>query len=184
MFSFQAAPQPSGFACRGCGGALPQKPTYPPNHVRCGACDHPHWYPPRIYQDLPFLIPAAEVGELKGAMQAEVLGEMVQSLISVGALDEACRDSIVSDLVHRESLSSTGIGHGVAVPHLRLPHVEQPTGLIAYSKGGIEYASQDGGLVHVFILLFTNEREHATHLRGLERITRHLRRALALSVGL
>jgi mannitol/fructose-specific phosphotransferase system IIA component (Ntr-type) len=164
MFSFHSTSKSSGNPCSGCAES--------------------HWYPQHLYEDLPFLLPHAEISQLVGTTREEVFDELLQSLVSASVIGAENKSKVLEELMHRETLSSTGVGHGVAVPHLRVPFVENPTGLIARSVRGVEYDSQDGGLVHVFILLFTNPKEHTAHLHGLEKITRHLRKALALSVGL
>ncbi|MFT5525730.1 MAG: PTS system nitrogen regulatory IIA component [Pirellulaceae bacterium] len=183
MFSFRSTPKPSGITCSRCAEALPLPPAYPPNDVKCTACGWSHWYPQRIYSDLPFLLPQAEISDLRGTTDEQVIDELLRSLVSASAIAEENRTQAQADLMRRERLSSTGIGHGVAVPHLRVPYVNQETGLVARSIQGVDYNSQDGAPVHVFVLLFTHHSDHVAHLHGLEKITRHLRKALALSVG-
>ena len=48
-----------------------------------------------------------------------VIREMVQSLQGAGGIEQAELESIVRAILKREELGSTGIGRGVAVPHLR-----------------------------------------------------------------
>jgi PTS system nitrogen regulatory IIA component len=48
-------------------------------------------------------------------------------------------DQIAPYLLKREELGSTGIGHGVAIPHARLPDLQRPYGLLAKLKQPIEF---------------------------------------------
>ena len=48
-------------------------------------------------------------------------------------------DQVAPYLLKREELGSTGIGHGVAIPHARLPDLQRPHGLLAKLKQPIEF---------------------------------------------
>jgi PTS system nitrogen regulatory IIA component len=63
-------------------------------------------------------------------------------------------NQVASHLLKREELGSTGIGGGAAVPHARLPDLQQPYGLLAKLKKPIEFDAIDGLPVDiVFVLL-------------------------------
>src|SRR6266478_3374844 len=63
-------------------------------------------------------------------------------------------DQIAPYLLKREELGSTGIGKGVAIPHVRLPELQRPHGLLAKLKQPIEFDAIDGEAVDlVFVLL-------------------------------
>src|SRR3984893_1158228 len=53
-------------------------------------------------------------------------------------------DQVAPCLLKREELGSTGIGHGVAIPHARLPDLQRPYGLLAKLKQPIEFDAIDG----------------------------------------
>jgi PTS system nitrogen regulatory IIA component len=75
-------------------------------------------------------------------------------------------------LLAREQLSSTALGHGVAVPHVRRPS-ENPEGapavLLGVCRDGTDFNAPDASPVHLFFLLGTTSE--AVHLRLLKRIT-------------
>ena len=85
------------------------------------------------------------------------------------------RDSIVAAILKREELGSTGIGNGVAVPHTKHPSVGKLVAAIALTPEGVDFASLDGGSVHILFLLVSPPDRPGDHLRGLENISRHLR---------
>jgi PTS system nitrogen regulatory IIA component len=84
-------------------------------------------------------------------------------------------DQIVSYLLKREELGSTGIGRGVAIPHARLPELQRPYGIFAKLKQGIEFDAIDGQPVDiVFVLLLPAAAENEA-LGALALVARMLR---------
>ena len=84
-------------------------------------------------------------------------------------------DVILSALLKREELGSTGVGNGVAIPHVRLAQVKKPFGIMARLKHPIDFDSIDGEPVDlVCLLLLSNENERA-QLNTLAEIARRLR---------
>ena len=86
-------------------------------------------------------------------------------------------DQIAPYLLKREELGSTGIGHGVAIPHARLPDLQRPYGLLAKLKQPIEFDAIDGQAVDiVFVLLLPAAAENG-QLEALALVARTLRSA-------
>lgn len=110
------------------------------------------------------------------AMDKEgAIREMVQSLLDAGKIEKDQFDSIVKAIMKREELGTTGIGRGLAVPHTKHPSVDRPTGLVAVSPEGVDFASLDGGTVHLFFMLVSPMDRPGDHLKALEYISRQLR---------
>ena len=84
-------------------------------------------------------------------------------------------DSIASVLMDRESLGSTGIGGGIAIPHGKLDAVESVTVGFGLSRKGIDYDSLDNRPVHIFFLLLTPENSTGGHLKVLAQISKMLK---------
>ncbi len=112
---------------------------------------------------------------LKAIDKEGAIREMVQSLLDAGRIDAAQYESIVKAILKREELGSTGIGRGVAVPHTKHGSVDQLVGTVAISADGVDFASLDGEMVHVFFLLISPMDRPGDHLRALENISRQLR---------
>ena len=85
------------------------------------------------------------------------------------------RQKVLDVLLERERISTTAIGEGVAIPHGKLPGVERVLGVFARSPGGVDFASLDGGLTHLFFVLIAPENAAADHLKALARISRLLK---------
>ncbi len=73
----------------------------------------------------------------------------------------------------RESLASTGVGSGVAIPHGRLEGVPSLLAGVAFSSDGIDFDSVDGRPVHIFVALLGPR--NLDHLKALARFSRMLR---------
>ncbi len=114
------------------------------------------------------VIPALAAGE-KNA----VLKEMAEWLaVQHQFLD---KHKVLQILLEREKISTTAIGEGVAIPHGKLAGVEHVLGVFARSPEGVDFASLDGGLTHLFFVLIAPENAAADHLKALARISRLLK---------
>ena len=99
----------------------------------------------------------------------------VDSTVTVDVFVVMPVDQIAPYLLKREELGSTGIGRGVAIPHARLPDLQQPHGLLAKLKQPIEFDAIDGQAVDiVFVLLLPAAVENA-QLSALALVARTLR---------
>ena len=79
-------------------------------------------------------------------------------------------------LLKREELGSTGIGHGVAIPHARLPDLQRPYGLLAKLKQPIDFDAIDGQAVDiVFCLVCCRRRRSTESSAALALVARTLR---------
>jgi PTS system nitrogen regulatory IIA component len=84
-------------------------------------------------------------------------------------------DQVAPLLLKRESLGSTGIGRGVAVPHARLPELHRPFGLLAKLKRPIEFDAIDGQAVDLVFLLLLPAAAENGQLGALALVARTLR---------
>jgi len=122
-----------------------------------------------------FVISEAIIPDLEAASKEDAIRLMVSSLKTSGAIPEADEEGIISAILKREELGSTGIGNGVAVPHTKHPSVDRLVATVALSKSGVDFASLDGEDVFILFLLVSPPDRPGDHLRGLENISRHLR---------
>jgi len=123
-----------------------------------------------------FVVRDAIVPDLKATTKEEVIREIVESLRASGQLKgTADTDDVVRAILKRESLGSTGIGRGVAIPHTKHGSVEKLLGTVAISNRGVAFDSLDGEPVFVFVLLISPQDRPGDHLRALENVSRSLR---------
>ena len=84
-------------------------------------------------------------------------------------------DQVAPFLLKREELGSTGIGHGVAIPHARLPDLQRPYGLLAKLKQPIEFDAIDGQEVDIVFVLLLPAAAESGQLGPLALVARTLR---------
>ena len=84
-------------------------------------------------------------------------------------------DELYDRLVKREAICSTGLGHGVAMPHVYFEKLPKPMLLFARFQRTVDFESQDGIPVDKFFLLMGPKRDNTEHLRILARLARLLK---------
>jgi PTS system nitrogen regulatory IIA component len=124
---------------------------------------------------MDILIRDAAILDLTSATKQDVLAEMAGSLAAAESALDA--EQLLEVLVQRESLQSTGIGEGVAIPHGKLPGLGRLVASFARSGNGIDFDSIDGQPTQLFFLLVVPEHSGGQHLKALARISRFFRDA-------
>lgn len=81
----------------------------------------------------------------------------------------------VEALLERESLGPTGVGHGVALPHARLPGLDSVAGTFVLLEKPIDFGAVDRQPVDIAFALFAPEEAGVEHLKALALISRTLR---------
>ena len=82
---------------------------------------------------------------------------------------------ILDTLLEREAVGSTGVGHGVAVPHARLTGLDRMRAVFVRLEHPVEFGSIDDHPVDLMFALFAPPNAGAEHLRALARVSRLLR---------
>ena len=122
---------------------------------------------------MDILVTGAVIPELGVATKREVLAEMASALAKVEPQVEA--DRLLEVLLERETLQSTGIGEGVAIPHGKMPGLDRLVATFARSSEGVDFESIDGQMTHHFFLLVVPEHSGGQYLKALARISRFFR---------
>lgn len=119
-----------------------------------------------------FLVRAALIPSLAAGTRDDAIREMVAALAASGAIEPANADDIVSAILRREQLGSTGIGNGLAIPHSRHPSVDKLIGTLAVCKRGegLAFDAIDGEPVYVMVLLVSPQDQPGPHLRALDSV--------------
>ena len=124
---------------------------------------------------MDILVRDGVVLDLSSRTKGDVLKEMAHALARAEPRLEAGR--LLEVLLERESLQSTGIGEGVAIPHGKLPGLDRLIASFARSRAGVDFESIDGQPTHLFFLLVVPEHSGGQHLKALARISRFFRDA-------
>ncbi len=110
---------------------------------------------------------------IESTEKEDVLKELVDVLADVKEIGD--KKSIVKALIERESLGSTGIGQGIAIPHGKTDRVDELVAVLGISKKGVNFEALDGEAVYIFFLLVAPKETAGPHLKALAQISRLLR---------
>ncbi len=111
--------------------------------------------------------------ELRAPDKMGVIREFAAHLERAGKVADA--EELVRVLVERESLGSTGIGDGIAIPHGKLRNIRDIIVSFGRSRQGVDFQSRDCKPAHLFFLLITPVDMPGEHLKTLARISRILK---------
>jgi len=105
-----------------------------------------------------------DISSKKKALQtvAELLGRNLPEQD-----DELSEMDILDALTAREKLGSTGLGHGVSIPHARIKGLELPFASLITLSAGIDYESPDNEPVDIVMALVVPEHCNHEHLQIL-----------------
>lgn len=99
------------------------------------------------------------------------IDELIEVLVSTKKVKEADRAAIRALVLQREDLGSTGIGRGLAIPHVKAcDKVTELVGAFGRAPNGIDFNAIDGEPCTLFFLLISPEGGSAEHLRVLQKI--------------
>jgi PTS system nitrogen regulatory IIA component len=94
--------------------------------------------------------------------------------VAHGAYGLDAQDTVEA-LLERESLGPTGVGHGVALPHARMPGIEDVIGIFLMLEKPIDFGAVDRQPVDIAFALFAPEESGVEHLKALALVSRTLR---------
>ena len=109
-----------------------------------------------------------------------ILKQLIQPLIDGELLDDP--EKFLQLLIDREEMGSTGIGDGVAVPHVREQEgcgIRETCMVLGLSRDGIDFNSLDGEPTYIFMLLCAGNA--VVHLQLLAKSMLMLRQPGALN---
>lgn len=114
----------------------------------------------------------AVIAGLKAKSKKQAIQELAARAAELTGLSER---EIFDTLLQRERLGSTGVGHGIAIPHGKLIRLDRLVGLFAKLDKPVDFDSLDDEPVDLVFLLLAPESAGADHLKALARIARQLR---------
>jgi len=115
------------------------------------------------------LIAKERIVELKGTTKDEVLKEMVAVLAKASEVQD--KEAFYRAILDRESILSTGIGLGIAVPHAKISSVKGLVAALGKTKKGVNYGALDDQPVHIVVMIGANDSQQSDYIRALARVT-------------
>jgi len=126
------------------------------------------------FQD--FVCFAATIPELEAKDRDGAIVELVGSLVQAGRLPAALAESVAQAVIKRENEASTGMGKGVAVPHVKHEAVTDVVAVVGQTSVGIDFKSLDEQPVYSVLLLISPQDNSDAHLQAMENIFKHLQK--------
>ena len=112
------------------------------------------------------------IAPLKATSKKHALQELATIAAERTGLDQR---EIFNTLLQRERLGSTGLGRGIAVPHVKLAGMRQILCLFARLEEAVDYESHDNEPVDLMFLLLAPDHASGDHLKALASISRVVR---------
>jgi fructose-specific phosphotransferase system IIA component len=111
--------------------------------------------------------------DLSGSTKEKVLEELVQ-VVSLSPL-VTDRDDLMAKILERERTLSTGVGMGLALPHVKIASVKDFVIGVGRSEKGVDYDSIDGKPVRLIVMIGCNEGQSTDYMKVLSKLVRFLK---------
>jgi len=127
---------------------------------------------PEAYSLSSYLKPDCLVPALKGTTREQVIDELLSLLERAGALADT--QGVRAALLRREEEMPTGVGHSVAIPHVRSDDVDALVCAIGIQKDGVDFAAPDGQPARIIVLTLSPRDRPTPHGQFMAMISRAL----------
>ena len=118
------------------------------------------------------LTPERIILEMSAGEHWPAIVELIDRLVSCAALPGEMQEEILAALKLREEQVSTGVGHGVAIPHAFSEKLDKVITIFGRSQAGIDFESLDDKPVHFVILFLVPKKDYHLHLQTLAAIAK------------
>jgi len=119
------------------------------------------------------LSPALVDPDLQASAKQEVIDELLSILFATDKVSDHQRAR--QSILDRERKMSTGMEHGIAIPHGKTDAVEELVACVGISRDGIDFGSLDREPAHIFIMTLSPANRTGPHIQFLAEISRLLR---------
>ncbi len=118
------------------------------------------------------ILPESVVANLRVTSKKQALQELAKKAADLTGQPER---ALFEVLMERERLGTTGVGHGIGIPHGKLPELDRLYGLFARLDSPIDFDAIDEQPVDLIFVLLAPETAGADHLKALARVSRLFR---------
>ena len=106
---------------------------------------------------------------LKGATKEEIINELLDILVAANKIDD--RPAAFAAVMDRENKMSTGMKHGIAIPHGKSPSVNDLVACIGVSDTAVDFDALDHEPCRIFIMTLSPAEKTGPHLQFLAEIS-------------
>jgi len=131
------------------------------------------------YDISKILDPKCIIMELKAVTKEEAFRELADILEANKRIID--KEAVLKDVIEREEVISTGMSHGIAIPHARSAGTSESAIAIGIKRSGIDFDSLDGHPAKIIILLVSSTNKADPHIKILATIAAYLHKKKAVS---
>jgi len=106
---------------------------------------------------------------LKGSTKEDIINELLDILVAAGKIQD--RDAAFNAIMDREQKMSTGMKHGIAIPHGKCSSVRDLVACIGVSNKPIDFDALDREPCRIFIMTLSPIEKTGPHLQFLAEIS-------------
>jgi mannitol/fructose-specific phosphotransferase system IIA component (Ntr-type) len=131
----------------------------------------------RIKLEMETVIEPLEEGLSEAKWQLAAKEQVLDELVSLLEVNSRVgnRTKLLLDFVNREKKATTGIGDGVAIPHIRSMQAKELTMAFARSTAGYYFDSLDGNPAHLFFVMAAPPYDDNLYLKVFKSLAEMLR---------
>jgi fructose-specific phosphotransferase system IIA component len=118
-----------------------------------------------------YLKPSQILMQLTATNKHDVLEALVNVLVAREKIPHEMLKEVLNALLERETLTSTGVGYGVALPHVKTSAVDQIRIVFGRSTSGVDFDALDGNPVHLFFLILAPAQQTQEYLKVISAIS-------------
>ena len=111
--------------------------------------------------------------DLQATSKQGALNEMVDLIAGTPQVTDV--ETLRKAVMERERIMSTGIGLGLALPHVKIAEVAGFISAIGRSREGIDFDSLDGKPVHLIVLIAAPQSQHRYFLKVIAHVSKLLK---------
>ncbi len=125
--------------------------------------------PPQLDQ----LIDPSRIIDLQSTTKDQALKELVDVMATSPLVTDP--KALLDKILEREKLISTGVGIGVALPHVKIPSVRDFVIAIGRSQRGLDFQSLDDKPVHIVVMIGSNDSQSGEFLKLMAKVVLRLK---------
>ena len=118
----------------------------------------------------------AVIPQFESKERDAVIHELTVVLSKTKKIGKIDPKTLTKAVIKRENEASTGIGKGVAVPHVKHAAITEPVAVVGCSQDGIDFSSLDKQPVYSVFLLLSPAANPDKHLQAMETIFKNLQK--------
>lgn len=109
---------------------------------------------------------------LRGSTKDSIIVEMIDTMCATGRIKN--RDSALKAVLEREQKMSTGMQHGIAIPHGKTDSVDALVTAFAMKREGVDFGSLDGQPSNIFVMTVSPVNRTGPHIQFLAEMSQIL----------